>query len=336
MVKAFTFGKFLPFHKGHEALIRFALSKCDFLSVLICRGDNEKISGETRREWIESCFGNIPGLTINIFDYNESELPRTSVASREVSGLWAEKFKTLFPDCRFVITSEPYGYFVAEYMNIEHIMFDVRRALFPVSATAIRSDWLACRDFMPESVRRYFMRKVVVSGTESTGKTTLTQRLALHYGCVCVPEAGRDIISNSKSFSYDDLHIVAREHARRILEAERSAAPLVVIDTDIHITKSYARFMFQKDLPASRQICDANRAHLYLYLKNDLEYVQDGTRLDRKERDMLDECHRKTLEAHSIPFVEIGGRDPQARFEAAVREIDELLRKSVVARLMNG
>jgi HTH-type transcriptional repressor of NAD biosynthesis genes len=54
MIKAFTFGKFLPFHKGHEAMINFALTECDFLSVLVCCSDKENINGEVRKKWIDN------------------------------------------------------------------------------------------------------------------------------------------------------------------------------------------------------------------------------------------------------------------------------------------
>jgi HTH-type transcriptional repressor of NAD biosynthesis genes len=56
MVKAFVFGKFLPFHKGHEAMINFALSKCDLLTVLVCCSDKENISDTVRSSWIEKTF----------------------------------------------------------------------------------------------------------------------------------------------------------------------------------------------------------------------------------------------------------------------------------------
>ena len=56
MVKAFVFGKFLPFHKGHEAMINFALTRCDFLTVLVCCSDKENIPSKTRQKWIEKTF----------------------------------------------------------------------------------------------------------------------------------------------------------------------------------------------------------------------------------------------------------------------------------------
>ena len=51
--------------------------------------------------------------------------------------------------------------------------------------------------FLPDSVRPYFSIKVVVLGTESTGKSTLTERLAKYFNCSSVKEAGRDLIVDS-------------------------------------------------------------------------------------------------------------------------------------------
>ena len=45
-MQALIFGKFLPFHKGHQAMIEFALTQCDVLYVLVCKSDKEQISGE--------------------------------------------------------------------------------------------------------------------------------------------------------------------------------------------------------------------------------------------------------------------------------------------------
>lgn len=75
MIKAFIFGKFLPFHKGHEAMINFALTKCDFLTVLICCSDREKIPAATRYDWIKTTFESAKNLEIISYNYLESELP---------------------------------------------------------------------------------------------------------------------------------------------------------------------------------------------------------------------------------------------------------------------
>jgi len=324
MIKAFVFGKFLPFHKGHEAMINFALSKCDFLTILVCASDKEKISGTVRKTWIEESFAKRKNVEVEILDYLESELPNTSVTSLQVSEIWANVFKKRFPDYSLVITSEEYGKLVASFMHIEHIAFDIPKKEVPVSATAVRRDIFANWKFLPNSVKADFAIKIVLLGTESTGKTTLAKKLVEHFNCGLVLEAGRDIIANSNSFSFDDLHLVAKEHARRIDQAISGNSPLIIIDTDIHITKSYSRYIFQKELEIDMEIYKSNSASLYLYLDNNVEYVQDGTRLNELERNLLDRSHRQVLKENNVSFVELSGNWAE-RYEKAVEQVDTLI-----------
>lgn len=324
MVKAFVFGKFLPFHKGHEAMINFALTKCDFLTVLVCCSDKENIPAPTRQKWIEKTFEKESKIEIKSYNYLESELPNTSESSQEVSKVWSAIFKEFFPDYDLVITSEEYGNYVASFMKIEHIAFDIPKQLFPVSASAVRKDIFTNWKFLPDSVKLDFVIKVVVLGTESTGKTTLTERLAKYFNCSSVKEAGRDLIANSNSFEFDDLHLVATEHAKRIDKAVLEQSPLIIIDTDIHITKSYANFTFDKILEVESKIYNSNKADIYLYLNNDVEYVQDGTRLSKHDRNLLDISHRQILQQHNIDITEITGSWEQ-RFDKAVTTIKQLI-----------
>ena len=324
MVKAFVFGKFLPFHKGHEAMINFALTKCDFLTVLVCCSDKENIQDTYRKAWIEKAFEKEKNIEIRTFNYLESELPNTSTSSESVSKVWADVFKKQLPDYSLLFTSEEYGNFVAAYMNIQHIAFDIPKKLFPVSATAVRNDVFNNWQYVPDSVKPDLLLKVVILGTESTGKTTLTENLAKYFNCSFVSEAGRDIIANSNSFTFNDLYLVASEHATRIDKSILADSPLVIIDTDIHTTKSYSLFTFEKELEISTDIYNSNRANIYLYLNNDVEYLQDGTRLSEADRNLLDLSHRQVLTNHNIEIIEVKG-DWDERFEKAVEQINKLI-----------
>jgi HTH-type transcriptional regulator, transcriptional repressor of NAD biosynthesis genes len=325
MVKGFVFGKFLPFHKGHEAMIKFALTKCDFLKILICCSDKEDIPCVTRRSWIEKTFGQIENIEIATFNYSETELPNTSESSIEISKIWSQKFKGSFTDYHLVVTSEEYGSYVASFMGIQHVPFDIGRVLFSVSASGIRNDLFGNWQFLPDSVKPDFALKVVILGTESTGKSILTRRLAEKFNCTAVGEAGRDLIADSKKFEFKDLAMVACEHARRIDAAVIGESPLIIIDTDIHITESYAEFIFDKQLVVGSEIYNSNRGHLYLYLNSDVDYIQDGTRLNVSDRERLDLSHRKILKRHNIDFVEITGSWEQ-RFEKAFSTISDLIK----------
>lgn len=324
MIKAFVFGKFLPFHKGHEAMINFALTKCDFLSVLVCCSDKENIPASTRQNWIEKTFETETKIEIKSYNYLENELPKTSESSQEVSKVWSAVFKELFPDYNLVITSEEYGNFVASFMKIKHIAFDIPKQLFPVSATSVRNNIFTNWKYLPKSVKPYFAIKVVVLGSESTGKTTMTERLAKKFNCSSVLETGRDFIVNSNSFEFDYLPLVATEHAKRIEKAVLEESPLIIIDTDIHITKSYANFIFGKTLEVESEIYNSNKADLYMYLNNDVEYVQDGTRLCKSDRNLLDISHRQILQKHNIEIAEITG-DWEQRFDRAVTLIKQMI-----------
>ena len=326
MIKAFVFGKFLPFHKGHEAMIKFALTKCDYLTVLVCCSDRENISDTIRSLWIKKTFESEKRVEVKPFNYIESELPNASESSEKISEIWAVVFKKLFPDYSILITSEPYGNFVAKNMKIQHIAFDNEKTLFPVSASLIKNDLFSYWNYLPDSVKPYFSTKIVILGTESTGKSVLTKRLSDYYKCSFVSEVGRELIADSNSFDFEDLRIVANEHSKRIEKTVTGNSPLIIIDTDIHITKSYSRFTFNRELETTEEIYNANKSDLYLYLNNDVKFVQDGTRLNELDRNRLDLSHRLILAEHKIEYIEIRG-DWDTRFDLAIKSINELIEK---------
>ncbi|TWV95138.1 AAA family ATPase [Chitinophaga pinensis] len=328
MRKGFVFGKFMPFHKGHEAMIRFALSYCDELSVLICCSNKETLPAPVRQVWVEDTFRHDPRIKVLVFQYDESLLPNTSETSALASELWAAQFKFLFPDHSLVVTSEPYGELVADYMGITHMAFDMKKARYPVSASKIRANLPDTWQYLPDAVKASLVTKVVLLGTESTGKTTLTSRLSEHFNCTGVLEAGRDIITDSNDFGVKDLYLIAREHAARIDRAAKGPSPLLVIDTNIHITLSYGEFAFNTELSVDRGIFESNRADLYLYLNNDAPYVQDGTRLSEEDRNRLDVSHRRVLDKYGVTCEEIRG-DWDERFEQAVVLIEQLMQRKL-------
>ncbi|MBO9728695.1 MAG: AAA family ATPase [Chitinophaga sp.] len=330
MTKAFVFGKFMPFHKGHEAMIHFALSHCDVLTVLICCSTQERLSAGLRKSWLDSTFHDNPRITIHTYVYDETLLPNTSETSAAVSEVWAAAFKQLVPDHQLVVTSEPYGELVAGFMGITHIPFNPERNLFPVSATQVRTDLPAAWAFLPDAVKSSLATKVVLLGTESTGKTTLTEKLSRHFNASAVMEAGRDIVADSNDFGISDLYLIAATHAARIRQMETGSSPLIIIDTDIHITLSYGEYAFGKTLDIDPVIYQANQADLYLYLNNDVPYFQDGTRLSEAERNLLDLSHRRILDSRRIPYEEITG-NWEERFEKSVQLIEALLQRKMAA-----
>lgn len=326
MTTGFTFGKYLPFHNGHRDLIDFGLSQCDQFFVIVCASQSEEIPIDTRASWIEQTYNDQDKKPrIVRFEYNEDELPNTSVSSKSVSKVWSEMFLRLLPKVDCLITSEPYGDFVAEFMGIRHKSFDLDRVRNKVSSTNIRKSPYQNWSFVPDAVKPFYQKKIVFSGTESTGKSSISKALTHHFIATLVEEAGREIIQNSNYISKAHLQKIALSHSNNIIEAQKKLAPLVFIDTDIHITQSYTMFEFGEYMEVSDEIYQVNQAHLHIYLTNDILYEQDGTRLSEADRNRLDKCHRTTLSAFHIDFIEVSGS-----WEERLKTCSEL-----IARLIN-
>jgi HTH-type transcriptional repressor of NAD biosynthesis genes len=314
---AFVFGKFLPFHKGHQALIEFAAAQCDELTVLICCSDQEQLPAALRLEWMQETFKDNPRIYLQILEYKESELPNSSESSRSISQLWSNKFKAILPKVDLLVSSEPYGEYVAEYMGIAHHPFDPPRLQVPISATRIRSNPHQYWDYLPDAVKPYYQQKIVILGTESTGKSTLAAILAKKLEASLVTEAGRELIPDSTDFSIADLYRVAAAHTQLTEQAIGELKPLLILDTDIHITQSYAHFSFGQYLDLPEVYYEKQKGDIYLYLNADAPYVQDGSRMPEAERNVLDASHRATLAHFEVSFIEIVGNSWAERVASA-------------------
>jgi HTH-type transcriptional repressor of NAD biosynthesis genes len=320
MKKGLVLGKFMPLHEGHLALINFAQENCDHLVVLLCYTPSETIPATLRKSWLSEIFKNNSKLDIISFQYNEKELPNTSVSSLETSFKWAMFLKSNFPDIKIFFSSEEYGGFIAKFLNIEHKMFDEMRFKIPISSTQIRHNPFAYWQFIPEIVRPFYVKKIAILGSESTGKSTLTKKLAQYFKTTYVPEMAREIVEHTNECSIVDLIKIAELHAKAIASKVKSANKLLFIDTDLNITKSYALFLFNCELKVDNWIEEINQMDLYFFLDDDCPFVQDGTRLSELERNNLSAFHKSFLYKKQVNIINISG-DWSERFHKVVAHI---------------
>jgi HTH-type transcriptional repressor of NAD biosynthesis genes len=323
MVRGLVLGKFMPVHTGHVELITFASEKCDELIVWICVSDRETMPAHIRHKWISEVFAHNDKIKPVVFIYYEKDLPNTSESSKEISKKWSKAIQKSLPGIDLIFTAEPYGEFVANFLNIKHIPFPENKG---ISASQIRSNPYKYWKFLPVPVKKYYFKKVAVLGTESTGKTELTKKLAHHYQSDFVSEAGRDIVDITEQCTWSDLENISVQHAKAILLKERELNKLLFIDTDITITQSYARFLFNKSLEVDNWIVEANKCDVYLYLSNDAPFVQDGTRLTLEERNRLHFSHINLLKEKNIAIEIITGSWDE-RFQKAIDVLDNKLFK---------
>lgn len=322
MKEGLIIGKFLPLHKGHIALIEFALQHCDHLSIVLCYSGNEIISGGLRFDWLNKTFGGNRRISIIDFAYDENELPNTSVSSEQTALLWAKALSKIIDKVDVVFSSEFYGNYLANYFSCKHMMFDNFRKIVPVSASLIKEDSFKYWNFIADACKIYFIKKIAILGTESTGKTTITEMLGNAFNTNFVHETARDIIEETGACTFEDLHKIAALQAATIIQYMEGSNKLLFVDTELNITKSYSRFLFNRELIVDQWIENANKFDLYLYLENDCRFVQDGTRLNEDERNELDKSHKEQLNKAGIKFISVSG-NWEERFNTACKIIKQ-------------
>jgi len=316
MIKGLVIMKADPLHNGHLALIEFAKATCDHLYVLLCMNNEEEfISGKLRLNWLLNIYRKDDKITIK---YTDKKLPYTSVSDREISKLWAEHIKELIPDLNVIVSSEPYGDYVAEYLGIEHVMFDLKRNITPISGTQIRNNPIKYWDYIPDVVRPHFIKKVCICGTESTGKTILTEKLANYFKTTYVPEWGRLIVKKSDETTIEDIKSIGHAHAVDIIGKTYYANKIMFSDTDLNTTKMYSKYFFNEIPEFSYWIEEANIFDLHIYLDKDAPHIQDGTRLPKDQRDNLAEFHYNYLIEKGVNMEVVTGTDWNERTQRAI------------------
>jgi NadR type nicotinamide-nucleotide adenylyltransferase len=169
------------------------------------------------------------------------------------------------------------------------------------------------------------MKKIVIIGPESTGKSTLCEQLAAHYNTVWCPEYARTyLLEHGKEYSYDDLLTIAKGQQALEDEIARQANDHYFIDTNQYVMKVWCEVVFQN---CHRWILDqiATRSYdLYLLCDVDLPWVQDELREypDLEMRQQLHKMYKDLLMNDGCAWVEISGSEGE-RLQSAIRQIEK-------------
>ncbi len=174
--------------------------------------------------------------------------------------------------------------------------------------------------------------RVVLTGPECTGKTTLARALAAQLDAPWVAEASRAYAeSHAGPLTADDVEPIAR--ATRDALQRASNAPVLVADTDLVSTMVYARHYYGSCPVWVEAECRAQLADLYLLCAPDLPWVADGVR-DRpgdSARAAMHGAFADALDALGARVVRIEGTG-DARAAAAWHAVRDAAPTTVGAR----
>jgi NadR type nicotinamide-nucleotide adenylyltransferase len=320
MTRGLIIGKFYPFHNGHRYLIETAFQYADSVTVLVGDGPRYKIDAATRCAWIQDVFPEAIVRSVPEIVPDGDSLGWANY-SREFLGYVPE----------MVFTSEDYGDPFAHYLGAQHILVDRARIQFPCSGTLIRADVLNHFEHLPPVVCAYFAKRIAVVGAESTGTTTLSRELAVHYDTVCVPEYGRlywegkvGVYTVSKTWDTREFVHIATAQGTLEDQLARSANRLVICDTDPLATALWHRRYLGHDAPILFETALARHYDLYILTGDEIPFVQDGTRDGEAIRHTMQSWFHETLTASGKPFLQVHGTREE-RLHTAIAAIAPLL-----------
>lgn len=192
------------------------------------------------------------------------------------------------------------------------------------------------------------LKKFVIIGPESTGKSTLCSQLAEHYKTLWVPEYAREyLLKKGTDYTYDDLLIISKgqieleetvskellfinlkpaKYRTSDIVHHKSKKAFLFIDTDMYVMKVWCEYVFNK---CHNWILNriAERGYDgYLLCNADLDWVADALREypDKTIREKLYYYYKDLMIHQSVPWVNINGNYSE-RFEKAVNFIDNIV-----------
>lgn len=303
MTRGLVIGKFMPLHLGHVALIRFAAAQCDELIVSMSYKPNDPIHASIRFEWLQEFFKNDRKIitAISLDDFDDESLPLD-----QRTQLWANFIQKRFPTIDVLFSSEEYGEPFARNLGVKHVLFDREREKFPVSATKVRESPLRYWQFIPESIRPYFVKKICFYGPESTGKSTMAKHFAKRYQTEFVPEVARELIT-SNDFSVDDIIRIGKAQTERVKEKVKTANRFLFCDTDLITTEIYSQ-KYLKVIPEILiELEKEIHYDLYFLFDIDVPWVADGLRDLNNQREAMKKIFEEELVRRNIQFVRVSG-----------------------------
>jgi len=335
-------GKFFPPHRGHLNQIIRAATQCKKVYVIVsdnedialdkCRQDNlPYIPLTTRALWLSRELQGIGHIKVVMLD--ETGIPPYP----EGSSKWTMALKELISEGMDVIFGgemeykETYMKFLPE---VKYDVYDYRRSRYPVSGTEVRENPLNHWDYILGSAREFFARRVLITGTESCGKSTLVKYLAKIYHTSWSEEYGRyysqDFLGgNEELFSIEDFARIASIQQTQDEHALRTANRVCFFDTDAVVTQYYCHLYTKSHNPLVYSFVNPQKYDVVLMMGPAVGWVDDGLRFkgEQAERERL---HKKLVYMYQDrgfkdKIVEINDKDYGARLEKAVEIVDKLL-----------
>ena len=172
--------------------------------------------------------------------------------------------------------------------------------------------------------------KIVVFGPESSGKTTLSKKLAAHYNALWIEEYAREYLQEKwdkekKICELEDMIPIAVGQIKLENEFSIKSDKLLICDTDLLETKIYSETYYNGFCdPLLEKYAIQNKYDLYILTDIDIPWVKDDLRDRPNNRKEMFNSFKEALIKYKRPYILVSG-DLNNRIQTSTKEIDKLL-----------
>jgi nicotinamide riboside kinase len=151
--------------------------------------------------------------------------------------------------------------------------------------------------------------KVVFTGAECTGKTTLVKKLAEIYQMPYVPEASRLWVEEKKrEIVFEDVESIADFQMACENKIKLKNPPFLLCDTDLVSTCVYSEFYFGKVSNSLFETAQRNLGDIYFLCDPEIPWEDDpGQRSSEENRLVLHELFKLKLEEIRVSYFLVKG-----------------------------
>ena len=149
------------------------------------------------------------------------------------------------------------------------------------------------------------MLKIILTGPESSGKTTLSEAFSQHFNASYVKEYAREYFEKKKTPQYNqsDLTEIAFGQIQSEIQNTNFEMPLLICDTDILTIKIWSEVVYGNCLPELKVLINTQLKTqnpklktLYLLCSHEgIDWEYDPLRENPNDRDLLFNIYEKEL-----------------------------------------
>jgi len=160
-------------------------------------------------------------------------------------------------------------------------------------------------------------KHIVITGPESSGKTTLTKALSKVLNTVYTEEYAREYLNNNSSYRQDDLLHIAQGQLQK---EKANNNPIAIHDTDLITIKIWSEYKYNQCNPWIIEQIEQQKSdnRLYLVCKPDIPWEADPLRENPSNRSELFEVYLSEIQNTKHPHFIIEGEE---RLEQALSKI---------------